>query len=154
MGKWYTGTFALCSSEFDSRRVQMDKKRVGNLGERIAVSYLIKKGYKILDKNYSPNFISGPQRGEIDIVAKKGDIISFVEVKALTKADRGRASVIAPEDKVDFSKQRKIIKTAESWLMEKKIPFDSKWQVDVLSIKINLAAKRAKINYFFNVSSA
>jgi len=128
----------------------MDSKKLGILGEKIAKKYLEKKGYQILDKNYSSKFVSGPQRGEIDIVAKKSDIISFVEVKAL-EDNGGPSSAISPEEKFNLAKKRKIIKMAEGWLIEKKIPFDSKWQIDVISIKINLENKKAKILYFSNV---
>jgi len=113
----------------------MDKKETGDLGEKIAENYLRNKGYEILDKNFSFRIFGNPQKGEIDIVAKKSDIISFIEVKTLT--DRGRASIISPEEKVDFGKQRKLVKTAESWLMKKKIPLNSKWQIDVIAIKID-----------------
>ena len=125
----------------------MNSKQLGVLGEKIAEKFLKRKGYQILDKNYSNRFVSGPQRGEIDIITKKGDIISFIEVKTLT----GNHQTFLPEDKVNFSKQRKIIKTAQSWLMEKKIPFNNKWQIDVIAIKINQNLKKAKIRHLKNV---
>jgi len=123
----------------------MRTKEIGNLGERIAENYFKNKGYQILDKNYSSKSSRGPLRGEVDIVAKKNDIISFIEVKTLTR----NLQIISPEEKVDFGKQRKLIKTAESWLMKKKIPLNSKWQIDVISIELNLN-KKAKINHFEN----
>ena len=122
----------------------MESKQTGILGEKIAENYLKNKGYEILDKNYSFK-ISGPKRGEIDIIAKKENTISFVEVKTLT-SDK----VIRPEEKVDYLKQRKIIKTGQSWLMKNKIPFDTKWQIDVVSILINPNTKTAKIRHFPN----
>ncbi|MBZ9569912.1 YraN family protein [Patescibacteria group bacterium] len=105
----------------------MTSKQLGILGEKIAVDYLKNKGYQILDRNYSNKFLSGPQRGEIDIITKKNETISFIEVKTLTKSDRGRASTIPPEMKVDFQKQKKIIRTAENWLRERKILLNIKW---------------------------
>ena len=56
----------------------MDRKRLGDFGERIACYYLENNGYKILDRNYSRKWVQGPQKGEIDVVAEKDDIISFV----------------------------------------------------------------------------
>jgi len=50
-------------------------KGIGEKGEAIAADFLIKEGYQILAKNY--RFL----RNEIDIVAKKGDLLIFVEVK-------------------------------------------------------------------------
>lgn len=154
--------------EFDSRWVQnlggqvaeivgsiptgsiMNSRQLGVFGEKIAESYLKNKGYKILDKNYSSKFVSGPQRGEIDIVAKKADVISFIEVKTLTEISRGQFSTVLPEEKVNFHKQRKLAKTAESWLMEKKLPLNIKWQIDVIAIKLDLNSKKAKIRHLKN----
>ncbi len=123
----------------------MNSKQLGDLGEKIALNYLQSKGYQILDRNYLNKFIPGPQKGEIDIITKKDDVISFVEVKTLT-SDK----IILPEEKVDYLKQKKIIKTANQWLMEKKIPLDKKWQIDVIALKIDLINKKAKIRHFQN----
>jgi putative endonuclease len=125
----------------------MDSKQLGDLGEKIASQYLEEKDYKILDKNYSPKWISGPIRGEIDIIARKENTISFIEVKTLK--DNFNKD-ISPEQKVNQEKQKRILKTAENWLMEKKIPLDSKWQVDVISVEINSDSKKAKIRHFQN----
>jgi len=130
----------------------MDSKNLGVLGEKIAEKFLKRKGYQILDKNYTFRIPGSPQKGEIDIIAKKGDTISFIEVKALTKSGREQFSAILPEEKVDYLKQKKIIKTAESWLMEKKISPETKWQVDVISIKLDLNTKKAKIRHFENAA--
>ena len=123
----------------------MDKKRIGNFGERIAENFLINKGYQILDKNYSFRIPGDLQRGEIDIVAKKGDTICFVEVKTL------KDSLFLPEEKVNFSKRKKLIITAESWLNKNKVPLNSKWQIDVISIEIKNG--KTKISHFENAVS-
>jgi len=60
--------------------------------------------------------------------------------------------LISPEEKVNFSKQRKLVKTAESWLMKKKIPLNSKWQIDVIAIKIGFDNK-VEISHFENAIS-
>jgi putative endonuclease len=125
----------------------MNTKQIGNFGERIGENYLKDKGYQILDKNYYFRTSGGPQRGEIDIVAKKGDIICFFEVKTLKEG-----SFISPEEKVSFQKQRKLRMMAESWLMAKRIPLNSKWQIDVISVMIDKRGK-AKISHFENVIS-
>jgi len=127
----------------------MSTKQTGNLGEKIAKDFLKRKGYRILDKNYSFRIPGNPQKGEIDIIAKKEDGIIFVEVKTLIN-NRERASAFLPEDKVNFSKQKKLIKTAESWLMKNKIPLNSKWQIDVVSVSIEEDFKKAKISHFIN----
>ena len=121
-----------------------NSKEIGKLGEKIAEDYLQKKGYKILDKNYVFKIPKSPKFGEIDIVAKKGDTICFFEVKTLLNPK----TLIFPEEKVDFQKQKKLIKTAESWLIKNKIPLNKKWQIDIISILLENG--KAKISHFEN----
>ncbi len=124
------------------------KQKLGKRGEEIAKNYLKKKGYKILDKNYKFQIPGDLQRGEIDIVAKKGDTICFVEVKTL----KDPKIEILPEEKINFSKKKKLILAAESWLIKNKIPLDSKWQIDVISVIVE--KEKVKISHFENAISA
>ena len=123
------------------------REKVGKIGEEIAVDFLKKKGYQILDRNYKFKIPGDLQRGEIDIVAKKENTICFVEVKTL----QDPKIEVFPEDKINFSKKKKLIATAESWLIKNKIPLDSKWQIDVVSIKIEKG--KTKIFHFENAIS-
>jgi putative endonuclease len=126
----------------------MPTRETGNLGENIAVKFLEGKGYKILGRNFKFE-IGGPQKGEIDIIAKKGDLFSFIEVKTLT-CGAGQTLPFSPESKVDFLKMRKIIKTAQLWMMKNKIPFDSQWQIDVVVVMINKETKNSEIRHLEN----
>lgn len=132
----------------------INTKRTGNLGEKIAENYLKKKGYQVLDKNYSFRIQGNPLEGEIDIVAKKDDIITFIEVKTLWQ---NRRNFFSPEEKVNFGKQKKLVKMAESWLMGRKIPLNSKWQIDIVSVEIKKPSfakatedEEVKISHFEN----
>ena len=129
----------------------MHKKELGNLGENIACCFLKRKGYKILERNYLKKWAK-KQKGEIDIIAKKDKVISFIEVKTLTFSPTHNLNFL-PIDKINFKKQKKLIKTAQSWLLENRIPLDSKWQIDVISIIISPINKKAKISHFKNVVS-
>ena len=84
----------------------MNNISTGKKGEEIACNYLIKNGYKILDTNYSCRF------GEIDIIARRGEYICFVEVKT-----RSANAVERPVTAVDGNKQRRILTTAQHYLM-------------------------------------
>lgn len=77
----------------------------GEKGESIAVRYLKKKGYKILEKNYRTKL------GEIDIIAKDKDTLVFVEVKSRRSWQFGN-----PKAAVTPAKQRKISKVALYYL--------------------------------------
>ncbi|MBT8036856.1 MAG: YraN family protein [Verrucomicrobiae bacterium] len=79
---------------------------IGDLGENIACSQLRADGRKVLFRNYR-----GPKGGEVDIVARDGDTLSFVEVKTRTRRGYGR-----PLDAVNTEKQELIERGANSWL--------------------------------------
>lgn len=107
----------------------MHTKELGDLGERIACEYLVKKGYKILCRNYRINL------GEIDIVAQKkwrfkkalqnknDKTIHFIEVKALALRQTQGGSFF-PEERADYKKQRKLIRLSQIWLEKNKKPQD------------------------------
>lgn len=80
-----------------------------NDGERFAAKYLKKQGYKILSQNYKAKM------GEIDIIAKDGDILVFAEVK-----QRAYDAFGAPREFVTKEKQRKIKNTAQLYMMKSK----------------------------------
>lgn len=105
-----------------------NKKIVGDRGEDIAVDYLKNNGFEIVKRNYRFG------HGEIDIVAKKNDILLFVEVKTRKNLEFG-----PPELAVTKSKQRQIRKIAESYLAENKITeFDCRMDVIAILLKKNL----------------
>lgn len=118
---------------------KVDPKKLGFFAEGVARSYLIKKGYKILAANYKFNF------GELDIIAKKEDLITFFEVKALNKFYEG----FEPEMRVDYKKKNKLIGLATAFLENKKLK-DSPWQIDIISVVFDLENKKAFIKHFKN----
>ena len=85
-----------------------EKRRRGNAGEDFAAKILTEKGYEIIERNFNTRL------GEIDIVARKDNILAFVEVKA-----RAEGCMYAPRSAVTISKQRKICKAAMLYCMKK-----------------------------------
>ncbi len=110
-------------------------KKIGDKGEAYTVSYLKKKGYKILAQNYRKNY------GEIDIIAKNGDMLCFVEVKT-----RHSNTITQPYEAVDRRKQTKIIKTAEAYLIENKLELNCRFDVSEVFVDKE-SLKLEKINY-------
>ncbi len=88
-----------------------DRKTIGNKGEQLAAQFLLRKGFRILERNYRTS------RGEIDIIAQKGRTLVFVEVKTDCTGGFG-----APEGWVTSRKQRQIVKMALRYLREKDFP--------------------------------
>lgn len=82
-------------------------KQLGRLGESLAAGYLKKKGYRILARNYRNRF------GEIDIIARHGDAIVFVEVKARSSSGFGPSKAA-----VDARKQKRISMIALGYLKQ------------------------------------
>lgn len=80
-------------------------KKLGKKGERKAARYLKRKGYKIVERNYRTPFC------EIDIIAKRGDVFVFCEVKTRLNDRFG-----TPAEAVDNRKQSLYIKAAERYV--------------------------------------
>ncbi|MCS7203891.1 MAG: YraN family protein [Thermodesulfovibrio sp.] len=100
----------------------MGRLKVGKEGERLAQQFLLKRGYKILEKNFRTPF------GEADIIAKYKDSIVIVEVKTRKTEVFGE-----PKLAVNYSKQMKLRKIALYYLhkLQKELPV----RFDVISIK-------------------
>lgn len=102
-----------------------ENKMIGKIGERFAVEFLKKKGYKVMGTNIRTGF------GEIDIVASKKKSLVFVEVKTRTSSSLGPPSI-----SVTRAKQMRLVKNALAYLM-KYGRFDSYWRIDVLSVMLD-----------------
>lgn len=92
-------------------KFKMDRrKKLGKIGEEIAVHYLEKNGYQIIERNFRC------RRGEIDIIAWGEDEIVFVEVKTRTSKICGN-----PAEAVTRQKKKHLYLTAEYYMMLRKI---------------------------------
>lgn len=98
---------------------------IGLFGERVAARWLQAQGVRVLYRNFR-----GPHGGEIDIVAREGTTLLFIEVKTRSPSSWGR-----PLDAVDRDKQQLIERGAESWLKllgHRHLP----WRFDVIEIRV------------------
>lgn len=107
----------------------------GILGEDIAERFLVKRGFSIKSRNFTKKW------GEIDIVAEKGGVTHFVEVKSVTREKDG-ASAHYPEERIDERKQERLRRVIQSYILKKKI---HTWQVDVIAVFINASDKTATV---------
>ncbi|MCA9061600.1 MAG: YraN family protein [Planctomycetaceae bacterium] len=98
------------------------RKLLGDRGEQTAARFLRRQGMKILARQYRNEF------GEIDLIARHGNRLVFVEVKTRTGTTHGH-----PFDAVDSAKQRRIIRTALAW-MKRKRRLDQAMRFDIVSI--------------------
>lgn len=84
---------------------ELTQKEIGKIGEDFTAEYLKRNGCEILCRNFT---IKG---GEIDIIAKKGDLIHFVEVKS-----RMKKPLVPGESAITKSKIKHIVKTANVYI--------------------------------------
>jgi putative endonuclease len=83
----------------------MDRKQLGDAGEQAAVEMLERSGYRVVARNFRC-----PQ-GEVDVVAERGDLLCFVEVRTRSTAAWGD-----PSHTVSWAKQRKVTRAALQYL--------------------------------------
>jgi putative endonuclease len=95
--------------------------RTGISAESRAAAYLMAKGYRILARRFRSPY------GEIDIVARRRNLLAFVEVKARASLDEA-AYAVTPRN------QRRIIDTAQAWLMTHPEHADFDLRFDVILI--------------------
>ena len=123
------------------------KQQIGKLGEDLACRFLIKNGFEIIERNY------WQKCGEIDIIAKRANIIHFVEVKSVScentndVSDRG----YRPEDNLHSWKLERLSKAIQVYLIEKGVSNETDWQFDVITVYIDTKNKVSRVNFLENI---
>jgi putative endonuclease len=100
-----------------------DRRALGRRGEDMAVRHLVEAGYVILERNYRCS------QGEMDVIARDGDRLAFVEVRTRRGDSFGTA-----KDSVSRAKQRRLAAVARSYLQEHAL-VDVDWGIDVVAIQ-------------------
>lgn len=112
---------------------------VGKLGEKLAAEYLQRRGYVILTVNYKTSY------KELDIVAQKGDVLVFVEVKTRTSVAYGDGTeALSPRKKRDFRQGINRYLRENRWRAEN-------LRADLITVMLDRAAKTAKIKQYESV---
>ena len=96
----------------------MDKQSLGQFGEEQAARYLRRRFYTILARNYRCRF------GEIDLIAKRGGVLAFVEVKLRRDDAHGEA-----REFVTVRKQQRVLAAAELWLSQNETALQPRFDV-------------------------
>ena len=109
--------------------------RLGQWGEGHARRYLEGKGYSVLTTNYRCRW------GEVDIVARQGQDLVFVEVR--TRRGTGFGT---PEESVTATKSQRLIATAQDYLESNGLE-QAQWRVDLVGINLDGAGKLLKVEH-------
>ncbi|MBQ8121038.1 MAG: YraN family protein [Ruminococcus sp.] len=86
---------------------QRNSRKIGDIGEQATAEFLVRHGYAILERNYT---VRG---GEIDIIASKGDVTAFVEVKT-----RKENPLEQGEDAITPTKKKRLVAAAQRYIDE------------------------------------
>lgn len=113
------------------------KQKIGNFGQKLAKEFLIRHGYTIIGEHF---VIKG---GEIDIIAKIGQEIVFVEVKTRTNQYYG-----APEDAVDVYKLRALLRASEVYMHTHAIAGFLAYRLDIVGVLVNKNTKKVIIKHY------
>lgn len=114
--------------------------KIGEIGEKIAVMYLKKEGYYIVERNYRNKF------GEIDIIAAKDDCTIFIEVKS-----RSSENYIELSQSLYFKQLHRIRRAAIYYFAENNLHL-SLIRFDLIALQIDSAAKKIdKLKHFKNI---
>jgi putative endonuclease len=95
----------------------------GRKGQQAAEAYLLKNGYDILARNFRL------KTGEIDLIARDGEYVVFIEVKCRNSLRYG-----LPREAVTKGKQRHIIKTAQYYILTARLPQNQDYRFDVIEV--------------------
>ncbi|SHF98018.1 putative endonuclease [Flavobacterium segetis] len=95
-----------------------EHNELGKLGEEMAVEFLKKEGYIILETNWTF------QKAEIDIIAKKENTLAIVEVKTRSSLDFG-----LPQDFVKTKKIQLLVKAVDAFVNERDLDFEVRFDI-------------------------
>ena len=116
------------------------RRALGGQGEELAAAYLIKLGLEIVAHNWRT------RSGELDIVARDGEWLVFVEVRT-RRVGRGAAAPTLgrPEESVTPRKQIQLVAMADAYLFE--MPWSGPWRIDVIALEIRPDGSLARMNH-------
>jgi len=148
-----------------------EKQRVGRLGEDIAKKYLENKGFSIIGQNYLKKY------GEIDIIAKNGRVLHFIEVKTVSELPNshlgcneniGVSSENVPlrprrefansetdnyraEDNIHKYKLKRLARVIQVYLLEKYPKGEPEWVFDAIVVRLDVRNRQAQIRFLDNI---
>jgi len=134
--------YGVCSLTMSTKTKQ---QTIGSIGEDIAVRFLVKHGYDVLERNYLKRF------GEIDVICWKGGKTHFVEVKTVSRETVSREThdEYRAEDNIHASKLKRVGRTIEAYLAEKDIEED--WEFHAAIVILDKVKKIAQIRFLRNL---
>jgi putative endonuclease len=121
-----------------TKAIPSSRKQIGDFGEKLALKYLRKRGYRIRETNFRC------REGEIDIIAQDKDYLVFVEVRTRRGSDFG-----TPEESLTMAKKERLISLALAYLQtNRNLP--PLWRLDVVAIELDQDNQISRIELIQN----
>ncbi len=113
---------------------------LGRRGEEVAAAYLVGQGWEIVARNWRT------RAGELDIIARDGEWLVFVEVRARRAGRKGAAPAAGrPEESVTPRKQLQLIAMSEAYLFE--LPYAGPVRIDVIALELAADGSVVRLNH-------
>jgi len=127
-----------------------DKQKIGEFGETVAVKFLMKHGFEVLDRNYTRKW------GEIDIIAQKDKKLYFIEVKSvsISSLDNVTHETIdsyRAEENMHPWKMQRISRTIQTYLLSKNVPEEVEWQCDLFVVYLDMHKREGRVKVVSNI---
>jgi putative endonuclease len=114
------------------------RQRLGRYGEDRARRHLQSNGYSILDSNFRT------RNGEIDLIAERDGIVSFVEVRTRKGTEFG-----TPEESITREKQARLVAVAQEYMQLKELG-DVDWRIDVVALTLDARGRLLRLEVIEN----
>ena len=127
--------------------MKTEKREVGDKGEELSTMFLMKQGFEIIARNYWKPW------GEIDIIARKGNYLHFVEIKTVIRnlATLKDNEEYSPFDNITFDKKRRTTRAIKTFLLENRQFTDADWQADVIAVYLDRDSEECKIDFLEDI---
>lgn len=124
--------------------------KTGAIGEGIAVKYVEKKGFFVIDINYRKGW------GELDIIAQKDGVVHFIEVKTVSRLSFGghfeqEVNNFRPEDNMHPWKIKRLQRVIQTYLLEKYKNDEPEWQFGLVCVFLDQEKRLAKVKFIENL---
>jgi putative endonuclease len=116
----------------------MKRKTTGIIGEKIAADFLAKQGYEIIETNYRC------KEGEVDIIAKDGDVLVFIEVRAKNSRMFG-----SPEESIT-ARKKEHLKNVAARYQETHDYLLQQYRIDFVAVELDRGGRPRRIEVIKN----
>lgn len=124
-----------------------EKRKIGDIGERVAANFLRNSGYEIIALNYTNSF--GRALGEIDIIARENATAELVFVEVKTR-EFSKYSQTLPEENITATKLHKLQKIAQAYLRQKHLE-NTSYRFDAISVWLDQSTRMAKVRHLKSI---